>query len=150
MTDTFGKAAWSHYIDSEEVYYGLPLLETQDVLLKPWRDPAQSVGVEVNAEVAPNVDESRIDAVPKDDDDRNYEGAVGLDEMDRFGVKRRIRDLQKSCRVKLPKVPGTVADAVELADELAKQVVNPEHRWLTMLHPCRNLRWRPKSRIPFC
>lgn len=94
-------------------------------MLSPRRSPARLVDVEKNANVATNIAESRVDDMPDDDDDWNFESAVGLEEVERAGVKRIFRDFQESCRFKLRKVPGTVAEAVELAKELVKQVGEP-------------------------
>lgn len=48
-----------------------------------------------------------------DNEDWNFEGTSGLDEVEWFSVKRRFRDLQELCRVKHWKVPETVAEGVE-------------------------------------
>lgn len=114
------------YIDSGEDYHKLPSLEEHYALLNPRQSPAQSVDVEVNANVVPYVNESLMDAVPKFDDDWGFKGAVGLDEMDRVGVKRHSRDLIRSRRVKCRKVPGTVTEAMELAEKLFKLVSESE------------------------
>lgn len=90
MTKTFAKAACLRYIDSGEDYYELQSLEALDELLKSRWSPVQSIDFEVNANVGPHVDESSMDAVPIDDDDWDFEGAVGLDEAERVGVKRRF------------------------------------------------------------
>lgn len=60
---------WLRYIDCEDNYCEFPSLETQDAQLNPWQISAQSVDVEVNVNVAPNVSESRADARTKDEDD---------------------------------------------------------------------------------
>lgn len=106
------------YIDSGEDYYELPSSEAHDALLNPRQSSSQLVDVEVNVNVASNVDESRTDAMPEDEDDWNLGGAAGLDEVERVCVKRRFRDFQESCHFKRRKVPGTVTEVVELADEL--------------------------------
>lgn len=61
-------------------------------MLNPRQSPDQSVDVEVNEKVAPNVGESRMDVVREDEDDWDFEGTAGLDEVERVGVKRRFRD----------------------------------------------------------
>lgn len=85
----------------------------------------RSVGVEKNAYVAPDVDGSSVDALSEDNDDWEFERTVALDIVDRDGLKQRFRAMQKSCRVKRQKVPDTVAEAVELADDLPKKSVSP-------------------------
>lgn len=76
----------------------------------------------MNANVATNVGESLVDDVPDDDNGWHFKGAVGLDEVECVGVRRRFRDLQKSCRVQRQKVSDTIPEAVELADKLVMQV----------------------------
>lgn len=63
-----------------------------------------------------------MDAVPKSDDDRGFEGADWLNGVNRVGIRRSFRGLQESCLVKRRKVRDTVAEVVELADELFEQV----------------------------
>lgn len=65
-----------------------------------------------------------MDAVGEDDNDRNCKDADGIYEAERIGVKRRLRDLQEFCRVKLRKVPSTLAKAVELREKHVKQFVD--------------------------
>lgn len=52
--------------------------------------PAQSVDVEVNVNVAPEVDKRNLDAVPEDDDDWNFECVIVLEDVERVGVKRNF------------------------------------------------------------
>lgn len=72
----------------------------QDELLNPPQKSAQSVDVESHANVATDVEESHVTAMPEDDDDRVLKGAFGLEEVVRVAFKRRFRDFQDSCRVK--------------------------------------------------
>lgn len=53
-----------------------------------------------------------------DDHDWDFEGTVGLEEVERVGVRQRLRDLQNSCHVKCRKVSGNDFKAGELANEL--------------------------------
>lgn len=76
----------------------------------------------MHANIASNAKKSRVEAVPENDNDQYFEGAVVLDEAERVGFKQLFRDLQKSCRDKHRKVPGTIVKAVKLADELVKGV----------------------------
>lgn len=123
VSKPLAKAAWLQCIDSGEGYYELTSPEAPDTMLNTRRSPAQSVDVvKVNANFARKVEESHMDAVPEDVDDLDLEVAVGLDKVERVGVKRRFKDLQVSCCTKRRKVPNTVAEVVELADELVKQV----------------------------
>lgn len=52
------------------------------------------------------------------DADWEPEGTNDLEEAERVGVKRHLRDLQDSCRDKGRKVPKAVAEAFGLANEL--------------------------------
>lgn len=56
MTKTLAKLAWSRYIGNGEDFYKLPSLEAQDELLNPRCSLAQSVDVEVNANIEPNAE----------------------------------------------------------------------------------------------
>lgn len=69
------------------------------MLLNPRQSSAQSVDVEVNANLVPYADEARMEAVLENDHDWNFESAVGCDDMERVSVKQRFRDLQKSWRI---------------------------------------------------
>lgn len=69
------------------------MLEAQDALINLRHSPAQSVDVEVNANVAPNVDVPRVDSVLGDEDDCDFDGAVEFDKVEYAGVKRLFRDL---------------------------------------------------------
>lgn len=68
LTRTLSKAAWLRHVDSREDYYELPLLAAKDGLLNPRRSPARSVVVEVKLIVATNVEQSRVNDMPGDDD----------------------------------------------------------------------------------
>lgn len=76
------------------------------MLEDPRQSSRQSVEVEANANVAPDVDESRKEAVPDDDVDWDFEGLVGLGEVEQVGFKLGFRDLQGACRMKRRKVPN--------------------------------------------
>lgn len=119
--ETFSKAAWLRYIDSGEDYYELPSLKSEDNMVNPRQSPGQLADVEVNAIVALNVDESRMEVVPNIDNGWDFEGAVGVDEVERPRLKRHFRDLLESCRLKRRKEQSTVAEAVELDDKFVKQ-----------------------------
>lgn len=97
MTPKFKKAAWLRYINSGENFYELPSLEAQDELLNSRRNSARSVDVDVNANVATNVGESHVDDIPVNDDEWDFEGAVGLHEVERIDVQRQFRGLQVTC-----------------------------------------------------
>lgn len=118
MTKTFAKSAWLGYFDSGENYYESPSLEAEDALFIARWSPAQSVDVEINAKCCGKFRGITYCAVQVDDDEREPEDAVGLDEVDRSGVKRLFRDTQEFCLIEPRKVPGTVTEAVELANEL--------------------------------
>lgn len=61
-------------------------------------------------------------AVTEEDDYWDFEGAAGLEEVERVSVKRWFWNLWKFYRSKRRKVPVTVAKAEESADVLMKQV----------------------------
>lgn len=123
MTNSFAKTAWLRFIDSVENYYEVLSLEAQDELLNPLGSPARSDDVQLNDINSTNSRESRLDDVADVDNEWNLEGADGLDDMERVGIKRQFWDLQESRCVKLWKVSGTVAEAVKLADKLFKQAI---------------------------
>lgn len=76
----------------------------------------------MNANNATNVEGSLVDGTPTDKDDWDFEDAVRLNEVERGSPKRQFWYFQEPRRVKLWKVPDTVANAVELVDELIRQV----------------------------
>lgn len=49
------------------------------------------------------------------------EGAVGLDEVERVGAKRRSCDFQDSCNAKKRKLPETVTETSKFATELVNR-----------------------------
>lgn len=57
-----------------------------------------------------------------EDDDCKLEGTVGLDEVERDSVRRKLRELQEKCRAKRRKVLTSVAEAFTLANELLDSV----------------------------
>lgn len=62
----------------------------------------------------------------KGDDDRDFEGAVVLKEVEGVAVKRCFWDLHESCCVKCREVPSTITEAEKLAHELFNQVGGSE------------------------
>lgn len=120
MTETFAKATRLRYIYSGGDCFELQSLEMQDALVTPRQSPNQTVGVGENANKALDFGESRIECVLDDDDGRDFEGADGLNEVERVCVKEHIRYLHEFCCIKRRKVPSTVAEAVEVADEFLK------------------------------
>lgn len=88
MTKTFEKAAWLRYINSEEGYFELPLLEAYNELVNPRQSPRQLDDAEVNANIAVGVDEEQTDAVSDHDDHCYFESAAGIDEVKCIGVER--------------------------------------------------------------
>lgn len=68
-TETFAKAAWLWYINSGEDCQKSPSLEAQDASLDLRRSPAQPFDVKVNTNVTPNIQKSRMEAVPDNNDD---------------------------------------------------------------------------------
>lgn len=63
---------------------------------------------------APEVDESRKEAVSENDDVWDFGSTVQLDEVECAGVKSRFRRLHDSCRVMCRKVSSIVTEAVEV------------------------------------
>lgn len=55
---------------------------------------------------------------PGDHDNWKVKGAISLDDAERVQVKRRLYDLQGSCRAKKQKVLETVVERFGLAEEL--------------------------------
>lgn len=110
------------YIGSSDDYHESLPLEGQHELLILRRSQAHSVDNEMNVNVTNNVRVSFVNGAPADDDDFNFKDAVRLDEVETISVKPRFRYLQESYCVKRQKVPDIVEEAVELADELVRQV----------------------------
>lgn len=75
------------YIESGGDYSELALLVAQDALVNLRKSSGQSVDVKTIANKAPDVDESRMKVVPDDADDWNFAGAIGLNEVERVGIK---------------------------------------------------------------
>lgn len=124
ITKTIAKETWLRYIDSGGNYHELPSLEAQDELLNLRQCPARLVDVEMNGNVATNIGKSLVDDTAADSDDWDIKYAVRPDEVKRVDIKQRFRYFQKSCRAKRRRMPDTVAEAVELGNELVKQVCN--------------------------
>lgn len=76
----------------------------------------------MNPNVAAIVGSSRVDDTSSEDDDWSFESAVGLFDVERLGIKRQFQDLQESCRINCRDVADAVPLAVEVTDELVKQV----------------------------
>lgn len=77
------KAAWLRCIDNVEDYYGLPLVT-------PLCSSGQSVDVEINVNVAPDINKSLMEEVPDNEDDWDFKKTVGRDEENCDGVKPRF------------------------------------------------------------
>lgn len=93
-------------------------------------NPLQDAGVAVSGG-APGAfkDLAEPMRIPKEDDDWDLKGAVGLDEAEQSGVKRRLRNLQESCRTKKQKAPAMIAEAFKLVAKLSlggASVDNPD------------------------
>lgn len=99
----------------------LPTFDVQEAFVNPLPSPGQSVDVGIIPNVVPNVDGSRMVVISEDNDDWDLESAVVLVEVRRVVGKHRFRIIQESCRVMLRKVPSTIPDATEPANELVKQ-----------------------------
>lgn len=83
--------------------------------------------------MAPVVDERRAPSAAfavandfDDDNDWDLEGTFGLDEVERDGAKRHLRDIQDSCRGKKRKVLGTIAEPFEFATEFVNQMASTD------------------------
>lgn len=75
----------------------------------------------MNTYVVTNSGESRVDDKIKDDEDWGFDGAVGLDEVERVGVTRQSRNLQESFVFKHRKVLDIVTKVVHVVDELVRR-----------------------------
>lgn len=118
---TFVNAARLRYTDYEEVYYEFPSLKAQDELSNPRRNAAHSIDAELNANVATNVGESRMDDTLADDHDQDSKGAVEPHEEEQVGVKQNFLHLHESHPVQHRKASDTVAEAVEVKDDHVRQ-----------------------------
>lgn len=94
------------------------MLDEKDALIAKEKEV---VAVKPVVAAVPAVDKDALLVVDKDDD-RRLESAVGLDEVELVGVKRKLRELQKTCRAKRRRVPTPVAEALALANELLGSV----------------------------
>lgn len=63
-------------------------------------------------------DAKLVESPDVDDRDWVLDGAIGLDEADRVGLKRRFCDLQENCLAKWRKVPDAVAEVLYLIEKL--------------------------------
>lgn len=114
MTIKLAKKAWQQYLALRIDCFELLSLATQDAHIGRTASPVL-FAVAGGATVA----DTEVVEVP-DDDKGAYvlEGTICLDEAERVGVKRRFCDLQENCCAKRRRVPSTVADAFDLAEEL--------------------------------
>lgn len=64
----------------------------------------------------PNVD-NLLEGVD-DEDDRDLDGAIDGESVQRVDVKRKFLDMQDECRVKEQRASANVAEVVDLAQEL--------------------------------
>lgn len=92
--------------------FDIPSPEAQEALPKRRSSCVTCVTEESQASLAVATDTE----VP-DNENENWdlEDAVVLKDMDRIGACRRLRDFQDSCHAKKSKIPGIVAEAIELA-----------------------------------
>lgn len=61
------------------------------------------------------------DDLDDDDDNCNLKAAVGLDDVEGVGAKRRLRVFQDSFHAQKRKVPGTIAETFGMAANLENQ-----------------------------
>lgn len=90
MMWTFAKGARLLDIDSREDCYELSSHEAQDELIKLRLRHARSVHDDVNNNIATNVKKTRMYNLLADGDYLDIGGAVGLEEVERVGIKRRF------------------------------------------------------------
>lgn len=88
MTTDFMMAARLRYVSSGGDYDELSMFQAQNQDLWLRQSPSWTVDKEVEANVAINDKESRIDAVPDDNDDWYLEGALRRGKVESMGVKR--------------------------------------------------------------
>lgn len=79
------------------------------------------VAAEPEAAAVPTVHNDALLGV-NEDDHRNLENAVGLDKVEHFEVKRKLRRLQERYHVKRKKVPTSVVETFTLARDLLRSV----------------------------
>lgn len=90
-----------------------PMLDKQIALLAM---KANVVAARPALAAVPAVDNDTLLDV-NEDDDWELKGAVGLDTVDRAGLKRKMQELQEECRAMKGEAPTSVAEAFTLTNE---------------------------------
>lgn len=96
----------------------IPKREKRDKLISSASPIKNAAAADVEVERGPLNSE-----IPEDEEDWTMGNLVEAHAEERVGVNRRLRDLQKSCRVKVLIVPGCAVESVGLAVELADDTV---------------------------
>lgn len=91
MSETGVRKTWNRFSDTNKDLTHLPTMNDQDALMA---EDEKIVAVEPAAAAVPSVDDDVRLAV-HEDDDREGEGAVGLDDVELVEVKRELCKLQK-------------------------------------------------------
>lgn len=96
----------------------LPMLDKQDA---PIAEEKEAVASELVVAAVYTVDsDASLDV--NEDGDWEPEGSIRLDKVECVEVKRKLRGLQKMCRIKRREVPTSVAEAFSLANKLLGNV----------------------------
>lgn len=105
-------------MDTEKDLTDLPMLDERDALMAK---EGELVAVELEAAAVPAVNNDALLDV-KEDESWDFEEAIGISEVERVGVKRKLCELQEKCCAKLRKVLTSVAKVFTLPKELLRSV----------------------------
>lgn len=94
MLKVYKGNAWKRFSDTGEDLAGLLTLDEQDAFMA---EEKENVAAELAVAAVPAVDVDVLLAVNKDDE-WELESAVHLDELERVGIKRKLRELQEKSR----------------------------------------------------
>lgn len=111
--------AYGRFTDIGKDLANMPTVDEQDARMV--EEEEKVVATEPAAAVLPAVDVAALLTV-NEDDDWKLGGAVGSDEVEHVGVKRKLREGLGKCCAKRRKVPTSVVKLFTLASELLGSV----------------------------
>lgn len=114
MSGAYASEVWKRFIENGKDLTDLPILDGQDALMA---EEEEVVVVDPVVAAVPAVyNDAFLDV--NEDEDWELEGAVGLEDVERPGLKRKLRELQEKRPFKRQKVSTSVAEAFTLASKL--------------------------------
>lgn len=125
MPIAFACDACRQYFANDFNYFVLPNIEEQENVLKLRQDVESKV-----SRCEPGAADDALEPIPipEDDDNCKPEGAIKLDEAERVGMKHRLYNIEKNCRIMKRKVLVTVAKAFGLMEKLLQVTVLADYR----------------------